>query len=91
MLGHIKKDQWQIKMMAVFFFIAHEKGFKFHAKPQTGANSCLSLCVECGRNFEYREDLERNYSPQYPLVKITDNDRLSTTYREDASDGADSL
>ena len=30
-------------MIAVFkfFFIAHEKGFKFHAKPQTGAYSCL--------------------------------------------------
>ena len=28
-------------MMAVFLFIAHEKGFKFHAQPQTGAYSCL--------------------------------------------------
>ena len=28
--GYIK-EEWQIKMMAVFFFIAHEKGFKFHA------------------------------------------------------------
>ena len=28
-------------MMAVFFFIAHEKGFKFHAQPQTGASSCF--------------------------------------------------
>ena len=27
-------------MMAVFFFITHEKGFKFHAQPQTGAYSC---------------------------------------------------
>ena len=27
-------------MMAVSFFIAHEKGFKFHAKTQTGAYSC---------------------------------------------------
>ena len=27
-------------MMAVLFFIAHEKGFKFHARPQTGAHSC---------------------------------------------------
>ena len=27
-------------MMAVFFFIAHEKGFKSHAQPQTGAYSC---------------------------------------------------
>ena len=26
-------------MMAVFFFIALEKGFKFHAQPQTGAYS----------------------------------------------------
>ena len=23
--------------------IAHEKGFKFHAQPQTGAYSCLNL------------------------------------------------
>ena len=38
LLGHIKKE-WQIKMMAVFF-TAHEKGFKFHAQPQTGAYSC---------------------------------------------------
>ena len=29
-------------MMAVFLFIAHEKGFKFHAQPQTGAYSCLN-------------------------------------------------
>ena len=28
-------------MMAVFLFTAHEKGFKFHALPQTGADSCL--------------------------------------------------
>ena len=28
-------------MMAVFFFIAHEKGFQFHAQPQTGAYSCF--------------------------------------------------
>ena len=27
-------------MMAVFFFIVHEKGFKFHAQPQSGAYSC---------------------------------------------------
>ena len=26
--------------MALFFFIAHEKGLKFHAQPQTGAYSC---------------------------------------------------
>ena len=32
-------------MMAVFFFITHEKGFKFHAEPQTGAYSCYSLFV----------------------------------------------
>ena len=31
------KKEWQIKMLAVFFFIAHEKGFKFHAQPQTDA------------------------------------------------------
>ena len=29
--------------MAMFFFIAHEKGFKFHAQPQTGAYSCFHL------------------------------------------------
>ena len=38
LLGHIKKE-WK-KMMVVFFLIAHEKGFKFHAQPQTGAYSC---------------------------------------------------
>ena len=41
LLGHIKKE-WQIKMMAVFFF-THEKSFKFHAPPQTGAYSCFEL------------------------------------------------
>ena len=30
-------------MMAVFFFIAHEKGFEFHARPQTGPYSCFCL------------------------------------------------
>ena len=39
LLGHIKKE-WQVKIMAVFFFIPHKKGFKFHAQPQTGAYSC---------------------------------------------------
>ena len=29
--------------MAVFFFTAHEKGFKFHAQPQIDACSC-SVC-----------------------------------------------
>ena len=33
LVGHIKKEK-QI-------MIAHEKGFKFHAQPQTGAYSCL--------------------------------------------------
>ena len=42
LLGHIKKE-WQIKMMAVFFFTTHEKGFKFHAQPKTGAYSCLAF------------------------------------------------
>ena len=32
-------------MMAVFFFIAHEKGFKFYAQPQTGSYSCFHLKV----------------------------------------------
>ena len=30
-------------MMAVFFFTSHEKGFTFHAQPQTGAYSCYKL------------------------------------------------
>ena len=29
--------------MAVFFFTAHEKVFKLHAQPQTGAYSCLGV------------------------------------------------
>ena len=29
--------------MAVFLFIAHEKGFKFLAQPQTGVYSCSCL------------------------------------------------
>ena len=40
--GYVK-EEWQIKMMAVFFFIAHERGLTFHAQPQTGAYSCLQL------------------------------------------------
>ena len=32
--------------MGVFFLTAHEKGFKFHAQPQTGTYSCV--CRECG-------------------------------------------
>ena len=39
LLGH--KKEWKIKMIAVFFFTAHEKGFKVHAQPQTGAYFCL--------------------------------------------------
>ena len=40
-------------MMAVFYFlfIAHEKGFKFHAQPQTGAYSCLILRVKKTAEF----------------------------------------
>ena len=30
-------------MVFVFFFIAHEKGFKFYAQPQTGAYSCYNI------------------------------------------------
>ena len=30
-------------MVAVFFFTAHEKGFKFHVQSQTGAYSFLGL------------------------------------------------
>ena len=40
------KEDLKIKIMAVFSFIAHEnleKGFKFHAQPQTGAYSCFNL------------------------------------------------
>ena len=29
------------KNYGVFFFNAHEKGFKFHVQPQTSAYSCL--------------------------------------------------
>ena len=35
-------------MMAMFFFIAHEKGFQFHAQPQTGAYSCLVCSSRAG-------------------------------------------
>ena len=43
LLGHIK-EEWQIKMIAVFFFITHEiKRVLFHAQPQTGANSSFHL------------------------------------------------
>ena len=37
----ILKKGWQIKKMACFFFITHQKGFTFHVQPQTGAYSCL--------------------------------------------------
>ena len=36
------KEELQIKMMAVFFFNAHEKGLKFHAQPQNVAYSCYN-------------------------------------------------
>ena len=39
-------------MMAVFFFITHEKGFKFHAQPQTGAYSCL-IWIQCSMYIIY--------------------------------------
>ena len=32
-----------MKMMAMFFFITHKKGFKYHAQPETGAYSCSVL------------------------------------------------
>ena len=38
LLGHIKKE-YKIE-------IAHEKGFKFHAQPQTGAYFCYSQRLE---------------------------------------------
>ena len=34
-----KTGKSKFKVMAVFFFIAHEKGFTFHAQPQNGAYS----------------------------------------------------
>ena len=34
-------------MMALFFFIAHENGFKFHAQPQTDAYSCYFISRRC--------------------------------------------
>ena len=34
-------------MMALFFFIAHENGFKFHARPQTDAYSCYFISRRC--------------------------------------------
>ena len=38
-------------MMAAFLFIAHEKGFKFQAQPQTDAYSCLLYgCTYASRN-----------------------------------------
>ena len=30
-------------MMALFYFFAYEKGFKFHVQPQTGAYSCCVM------------------------------------------------
>ena len=42
LLRHIKLRVAN-QMIAVFLFIAHEKGFKFHAQPQTGAYSCWTL------------------------------------------------
>ena len=30
-------------MMAVIFFIVHEKGFKFHGQPETGTYSYMGL------------------------------------------------
>ena len=35
-LRHLKK----VTNQNVSFFIAHKKGIKFHAQPQTGAYSC---------------------------------------------------
>ena len=34
--SHQAEKEWRIKVMAVFFFIDHEKIFKFHAQPPTG-------------------------------------------------------
>ena len=45
-----RSQEWRIKMMAVFLFIAHEKGFKFHAQPQNGAYSCY-ISKECIYNI----------------------------------------
>ena len=51
LLGHIKKE-WQSKMMAVFFFFAHEKGFKFHAHPKLAHINC---CFHFSQNRPYKE------------------------------------
>ena len=40
----ILKKSGKSKILAMFFFIAYEKGFKFHTQPQTGAYSCLYSC-----------------------------------------------
>ena len=36
--------------------IAHEKGFKFHAQPQTGAFSCFALCMALNGNDQTKFD-----------------------------------
>ena len=64
-------------MMAMFFFIAHEKGFTFHAQPQTGAYSC-SRSVEAilgllrGTKAQFEEFVvELNLAcAQYGILKV---------------------
>ena len=47
-------------MKAVFFFTAHEKGFKFHAQPQTGAYSCFSKLLPSLVNLQFSDIFEEN-------------------------------
>ena len=51
-------------MMAVFFFIALEKGLKFHAQPQTGAYSCFGVeSVENPLNNHSAGKRDRDLTP----------------------------
>ena len=53
------KEEWQIKMMAVYFYVAHGKGFTFHAQPQTGAYSCFQNMAEILYNETYLRGVKR--------------------------------
>ena len=64
--------------MAVFFFITHEKGFKFHVQPQTGAYSCLSTVVDhhsefCTNLFPCREREGISREAEVGIVQGQDN------------------
>ena len=61
-------------MMAMFFFIAHEKGFTFHAQPQYGAYSC-SLSNYRKMKLIFVNISEIAYLPTYhpqSLLLVTD-------------------